>query len=211
MHLGIVNLRKILFSKLIWSIPTTEKKIYLTFDDGPTPGITPLVLSFLRQVNAKATFFCLGKQAELNPNLISQIKNDGHSIANHGYEHISGFTSSLTQYIKNVDMGAASTRSTLYRPPYGRITPRQIFHLKNKYNIVWWTCLSMDFNPKTSPEKCLKKIIKKTKPGAIIVFHDTNKAASNLITILPAYLKHLVKHHYQFETLMEFEMPKLSF
>jgi len=207
MHLGIVNLHKILFSKLIWSIPTTQRKIYLTFDDGPTPGITPLVLSFLRQVNAKATFFCLGKQAELYPNLISQIKSDGHLIANHGYEHISGFTSSLAAYIKNINMGANATGSSLYRPPYGRITPRQIFHLKNKYTIVWWTCLSMDYDSRISPEQCLKKIFKKTKPGAIIVFHDTSKAANNLITILPAYLKRLVRDNYQFETLKEVELP----
>ena len=196
------TLCKILFPKVIWKISNLEKKIYLTFDDGPTPGITPLVLSVLKQYNAKATFFILGTQAELYPHLVDQIKNEGHLIANHGYRHIDGFFSSTANYIKNVEQGAVITGSSLFRPPYGRITPWQLLHLKNKHKIVLWSCMSMDFSAKYTPEQCLSKTLKNICPGAIIVFHDTEKAAHNLFEILPELLKRLGRENYQIETLL---------
>ncbi len=195
------NLCKVLFPKVIWKISTLDKKIYLTFDDGPTPGITPLVLSFLKQYKAKATFFMLGIQAEQYPELVSQIQNEGHLVANHGYRHIDGFFSSTTHYIKNAEDGAVITGSALFRPPYGRLTPWQLTHLKKKHKIVLWSCMSMDFSAKYTPEQCLRKTIRSIHPGAIMVFHDTEKAAYNLIKILPELLKRLESDNYQVETL----------
>lgn len=197
------NLLKMLFPKLVWKVSTKEKKVYLTFDDGPTPGITPLVLAFLKQYGAKATFFCLGSQAEQNPGLMRQISEEGHLLANHGYEHINGFFSSTVSYVKNVEQGAAIVGSGFFRPPYGRITPWQLLRLKDRYKIVLWSCMSMDFKANVTPEKCLALTLKKIHPGAIIVFHDTEKAAGNMLDILPKLLERLRMGGYQLETLME--------
>jgi peptidoglycan-N-acetylglucosamine deacetylase len=195
------NLFKKLFPGVIWKVSTPDKKIYLTFDDGPTPGITPLVLSFLKQYNAKATFFVMGTQVEQYPQLTAQIQNEGHLIANHGYRHIDGFFSSTTYYINNAEQGALISGSSLFRPPFGRITPWQLYRLKKKYQIVLWSCMSMDFNSKYKPEQCLSKTLKSIQPGAIIVFHDTEKATDNLLKILPELLNKLQINNYQTETL----------
>jgi peptidoglycan-N-acetylglucosamine deacetylase len=197
------KLFKMMFPKVIWKVSTLQKKIYLTFDDGPTPGISPLVLSLLKQYKAKATFFNLGVQAELHPDLVKQFQGEGHLVANHGYRHIDGFFSSTVNYINNVEKGATITGSYLFRPPYGRITPWQFSRLKKRHKIIWWSCMSMDFNSKYTPERSLRKIIKNIFPGAIIVFHDTEKAANNLKKILPELLMHLEKAGYAMETLEE--------
>jgi peptidoglycan/xylan/chitin deacetylase (PgdA/CDA1 family) len=201
MFWACTNLCKKLFPRVIWKVATPDKKIYLTFDDGPTPGITPLVLAFLKQYNAKATFFVLGAQVEQYPQLTAQIQNEGHLIANHGYRHIDGFYSSTTYYINNAEQGALISESSLFRPPFGRITPWQLYRLKKKHQIVLWSCMSMDFSSKYKPEQCLSKTLKSIQPGAIIVFHDTEKASDNLLKILPKLLNKLQINNYQTETL----------
>jgi peptidoglycan/xylan/chitin deacetylase (PgdA/CDA1 family) len=196
-----VNCINLVYPKLVWKIPTQNKVIYLTFDDGPTPNVTPQVLALLHQYNAKATFFCLGAQAARHPDIINQIKTEGHEVANHGYSHVDGFFTSTNDYIKNAEEGAFITQSKLFRPPYGRITPLQYFKLKRKYKIVKWSIMSKDYNNKLTPEQCLKRTMKRISPGAIVVMHDSEKAAKNVIAMLPELLKILNKNNYQSESL----------
>jgi peptidoglycan/xylan/chitin deacetylase (PgdA/CDA1 family) len=192
---------KQLFPQLIWDITTTEKKIYLTFDDGPEPFITKKVLGLLHQFNARATFFCLGEKAEQHPELISLIKTNGHAVCNHGYKHISGFTSGKKRYVDNCIKGADVIQSTLFRPPYGRITPWQIKALSQQFKIIQWSIMSMDFSSRATPDECTKNVINNIYPGAIVVFHDTQQAFRNLEIALPAILETLQNKGFKFEGL----------
>jgi peptidoglycan-N-acetylglucosamine deacetylase len=192
---------KRLFPLLIWDIPTTEKKIFLTFDDGPEPLITPKVLGLLHTYNAKATFFCLGNKAIQYPELIQEIKKHGHTIGNHGFNHISGFLSKKNQYVQNCMKGAEVTHSLLFRPPYGRITPWQMKSILPHYKIIQWSIMSMDFSSTCTPEKCINNVISNIYPGAIVVFHDSQKAFPNLETALPLILETLQNKGYTFEGL----------
>lgn len=192
---------KKLFAGLTWDLPAFGKEIYLTFDDGPTPRVTREVLALLRSYNVKATFFCLGSKAEKFPELLQEIRNEGHQIGNHGYSHISGFTSSIRRYAENALKGSQITNSKLFRPPYGRITPWQISQLKNTHKIILWSILSRDYNQKLTPAKCIKNVFKNAYPGAIVVFHDNEKASSNVLAALPDILYELKKQGYQFLTI----------
>jgi len=188
---------KWIFPQLVWTIPTLEKKIYLTFDDGPTPEITSLVLALLLQHKAKATFFCLGSRIELFPETIEEIKLAGHVIGNHGYQHRSGFFTPIKKYVENARKGAEISGSKLFRPPYGRITPWQIRKLKKDYRLILWTIMSMDFKQHLSAEQCLNNVVKHIEPGAIIVFHDNEKAKEKILQVPPALLKWLDINGYE--------------
>lgn len=177
------------FSQLVWEIPATEKDIYLTFDDGPTPEITSQVLALLFQYKAKATFFCLGAKIEQYPHLFQQIKAAGHVVGNHGYEHRSGFSTSQKKYVENARHGEEISGGLLFRPPYGRITPWQSRELRDHYKIIMWSIMSMDFDAHTTPEQCFLNCIQHIKPGSIIVFHDMEKAKNNVLTVLPRLLE----------------------
>jgi peptidoglycan-N-acetylglucosamine deacetylase len=188
---------KKLFPQLIWEMPDIEKTVYLTFDDGPTPGVTPRVLDFLLQYQVQATFFCLGSRAEQCPSLPELIRAGGHTVGNHGYLHLSGFTTASETYYENARRGAIITNSNLFRPPYGRIAPWQISALKKYYRIVMWTIMSMDFSYKTTVFQCLKNVKENIHPGAIIVFHDSVQAGENLLQVLPDLLNWLKDNGYQ--------------
>ncbi len=190
-----------LFPKLIWKIPSTEKTIYFTFDDGPTPQVTPKVLDFLFQYNAKATFFCTGSKAEKYPELVAAIRNAGHVVGNHGYKHISGLFSKTTSYLENANKGAAITQSNLFRPPYGRIMPWQINAIKSMHSIVQWSIMGMDFKLVGNPGKCYKNVVDNASSGYIVVFHDTEQAEECLAEVLPRLLKHFTEEGYDFRTL----------
>ena len=191
------------FPQMVWEIPTAEKQIYITFDDGPTPEVTPQVLAFLLKYNAKATFFCLGSKIEQNPYLLDEIKAAGHTIGNHGFHHLSGFSTSLAMYLQNVRQGEQLSGSKLYRPPYGRITPRQMNHLKKDYMLVMWSIMSMDFDTNTSPTQCLHNITNNIKPGAIILLHDSEKAQRNVLQVLPELLMWMDRNGYRAKALEE--------
>jgi peptidoglycan-N-acetylglucosamine deacetylase len=195
-------LRRIL-PQLVWDIPVSDKKVYLTFDDGPTPEVTPRVLAFLREYNALATFFCLGSEAEKYSFLVEQIRADGHEVGNHGYLHLSGFSTSTKRYVANALKGGEITKSHLFRPPYGRITPWQIYQLKGRYRIVNWSIMSGDFSAGISADQCLKGVIENVAPGSILVFHDTLQAGEKLLVVLPALLQWLTENGYKMETLKE--------
>jgi peptidoglycan/xylan/chitin deacetylase (PgdA/CDA1 family) len=195
------NIAAIFFKDLTWSFPGQDKELYLTFDDGPTSVITEWVLSVLREYNAKATFFCIGKNAENNPEILRQIIDEGHSIGNHGYSHIKGWCTSNKKYLQNIRKASEYINSNLYRPPYGRIKPSQIKQLKKDFHIIMWDVLTRDYNNKLSKEKCLKKTLKSIKPGSIIVFHDTLKAEKNLKYVLPKVLKFYSEKGFQFNSI----------
>ncbi|MCK5774958.1 MAG: polysaccharide deacetylase family protein [Bacteroidales bacterium] len=190
-----------LFNKsLIWKIPNDEKKIYLTFDDGPTPELTVDILKYLTKYKAKATFFCVGDNIRKHPELIKEIQNNGHKIGHHTYNHISGWNTSTKAYIENVNNGHKLLDSNLFRPAYGRITLSQIKKLRLDYKIIMWSVLSGDFDINLSEEKCLKNALK-AKTGDIVVFHDNIKSTQKIHEVLPRFLAHYTKLGYQFSVI----------
>jgi len=191
------------YPRLIWDVPNNENKIYLTFDDGPIPEITEWVLDVLDEFKIKATFFCLGSNVAKNPNLFNKIKESGHAIGNHSYHHLSGWETNDEDYISNIKKSNELINAKLFRPPYGRIKKSQISELVDDFKIIMWDVLSGDFDPKTTPEKCYKNVIKNTKPGSVIVFHDSVKASENLKYALPRTIEHLLNQGYVFELLEE--------
>jgi len=187
-----------LFPRLIWRYPEDENKVYITFDDGPTEVITPWVLDTLKQHNARATFFCLGKKVEMHPDIFDRIKAEGHAVGNHGYSHIKGWENGTGQYIQDVDLANELIGSTLFRPPYGRIKPNQVRLLKNRYKIVMWSILSMDYSRWVTPKRCANIVLNSLRPGAIIVFHDSKKAESNMKFALVKLLEEVKKRGLEF-------------
>lgn len=181
-----------LFLEVKTHVPSQLNEVYLTFDDGPHPEITPWVLDVLDQYQAKATFFCLGKNVEKYPSVYEQILKKGHSVGNHSYSHPYGGNTNTQIYVQDVDRASKIINSTLFRPPYGRITPRQYWELKKRYSIVLWDVLSQDYDLTQSPEKIIDRVLKKTKPGSIIVFHDSDKASALLKKTLPFILEQLI-------------------
>lgn len=174
-----------------------EKKIYLTFDDGPTPEVTPWVLSLLNKYQFKATFFCLGKKAVKHFKIIEEIKEAGHSVGNHGFEHLKGWKTTTKLYIENTHKGANILNTKLFRPPYGKITPIQWFKLRKHYQIIFWDYLSKDYLPQENFTHFYNKLIKHTKPNYIIVFHDSIKAFSQLTLHLENYFVWLKENNYK--------------
>ncbi|MGM0503209.1 MAG: polysaccharide deacetylase family protein [Bacteroidota bacterium] len=190
-----------IFQHLTWYFPGRENELFLTFDDGPTPEVTPWVLSVLKEYNARATFFCLGKKVGQNPGLFQQITNEGHAVGNHGYSHFSGWKTRNQEYYKDINRASELIHSKLFRPPYGEITPRQIRKLKKEYRIIMWDVLSYDYHPGVSPQKCLKNVLKKTTSGSVIVFHDKAKANVNLQYVLPEILKYYTEQGFVFKPI----------
>lgn len=177
---------------LIWNMEG-EQEVFLTFDDGPTPGITEWILAELSKHNAKATFFCLGKNAEQYPDLYEMIIAQGHKVGNHTYSHQKGWRMSLERYVEDVDFGNQFLKSDLFRPPYGRIKPSQARVLSERYSLIMWDVLSQDYSQLISPRQCLRNVTKYVKAGSIVVFHDSNKSFRNLRYALPRTLDYLDK------------------
>lgn len=184
-----------------WRIPTEEKVLYLTFDDGPIPEVTPWVLDTLRRYNAKATFFCVGDNVKKNPSVFQQVLAEGHAVGNHTFNHLNGWDSENISFFHNVRHCAKLVKSSLFRPPYGRLTPKQTQFLTRHYQIVMWDVLSGDFDQTISKEDCLSNVMASTKRGSIIVFHDSQKAAERMMYTLPRVLEHFAAKGYRFESL----------
>ena len=181
-----------LFPDLIWRIED-ERGVYLTFDDGPTPGITEWILATLRRYNAKATFFVLGKNVELYPDLYKKILAEGHSVGNHTYSHQKGVRMSLERYLEDIEFASDTVQSNLFRPPYARVTPSQLRAVAKHYKIVMWSIISRDYNRKITRERCLQGVIPHIKAGEIILFHDSEKSFANMSYALPKTLEHIEK------------------
>lgn len=184
-----------------WKVKTNDKVLYLTFDDGPHPSITPMVLSILEEYNAKATFFCVGDNVTKYPEILNDIINKGHAVGNHTFNHIKGWQSTNQSYINNIKKAAEVIPSNLFRPPYGRIKPSQIKLLKNDYRIIMWSILTRDYDKSLNPYTALKHLNKLTKPGDVVVFHDSEKAKENMLVMLKGMLQHFNQQQYQFKAL----------
>jgi len=194
-------MRRIYPSSLEWKISTREKELYLTFDDGPIPGATPWVLDELARFNAKASFFCVGENAFRNPDILQKISIQGHAKGNHTFNHLKAWNTPLSEYLDNVSKCRTVVDSTLFRPPHGQITRKLAKILSAEYRIIMWSILSRDFDKNVSPETCLRSTIKDTRPGSIVVFHDSEKAWERLQYVLPRYLGHFSEKGYSFSIL----------
>ena len=195
---------KKLFPGCLWDIKTKDKTLYLSFDDGPHPVITPYVLKLLKQYNAKATFFCIGENVQNYPEVYQQIINEGHATGNHTHNHINGWKTADNDYMQNIYAAGKFISSGLFRPPYGRIKRSQIRLLKQEQpemKIVMWNILAGDWVTELEPEKCYKRIKGKISNGDIIVFHDTDKAFPRLEYALPKILSHFTEASYHFEKI----------
>ena len=189
------------FPSLLWSKKRDKKILYLTFDDGPYNMLSPFILDELKKYKAKATFFYLGSKAEKYPELIKRCKDENHKIGNHTYSHPNGWKTKNSRYYQDIEKANKLLNSNLFRPPYGRIKPSQINHLKKYYKIIMWDILSWDFDKKTSPEECYNNIIKNTKSGSIIVLHENEKSAKTVKEVLPKILSYFSSQGFKFEKL----------
>jgi Predicted xylanase/chitin deacetylase len=189
------------YHSMLWQMPKKEKKLYLTFDDGPNEGITTEILKVLDEYHAKATFFCLGKNVALCPELLETIKQKGHQIGNHTYSHLNGIKTPLNAYLNDIEKADTLIRSKLLRPPYGKISVRQIKRLKKRFRIVAWSVIAYDWDKTFSPEQCLNAILKQAENGSIIVLHDSEKAKTTMLSVLPRLLEHYSDLGYEFATL----------
>jgi peptidoglycan/xylan/chitin deacetylase (PgdA/CDA1 family) len=191
-------LKKIAPAALNWVVKTREKEIFLTFDDGPFPGVTDNILHLLDAYNAKATFFCTGRQAQRHPRFIDMIKDRGHSLGNHTFNHISGWGNSAKNYINDINLCNDVFQSNLFRPPYGRIMPGQVKMLKNRFNIIMWTQITHDYKKEIISSEKISKLKTTVIPGSIILMHDSEKAAKNVIVILKNLLEYFSDKGYCF-------------
>ena len=199
---------KKLFSNYVWDIPNNGNKVYLTFDDGPTPEITEWTLNLLKEYNAKATFFCIGDNIRKYPEIFMKVIGDGHSIGNHTYNHLNGWKTSTDYYIENAKLyetehyNLQPANCHLFRPPYGKIKPSQSKILRKLgYKIIMWDVISYDFDATISKEQCLENVFKNVQSGSIIVFHDSKKAFQNLEYVLPRTLEFLKDKGFVFEKI----------
>lgn len=195
---------KKLYRQCIWGFPAGSKTIYLTFDDGPHPKATPFVLHELNRYNAKATFFCIGKNVVKEDDIYQQVISEGHGIGNHTYDHLNGWRSENDIYLNNIVEANEYINSNLFRPPYGRIKRTQAKQLSVLYpgiKVIMWSVLSGDFDTNISPEKCLNNVLHNAKDGAVIVFHDSEKAFDKLVFALPKVLEYFAKKGYRFEKI----------
>ncbi|MGA3014990.1 MAG: polysaccharide deacetylase family protein, partial [Bacteroidales bacterium] len=174
------------------SVPTKEKVIYLTFDDGPIPEVTPDVLNILKENKIKATFFSVGDNVKKHPDVFASLIAEGHAIGNHTFHHLNGWKTPPAEYLDDVNHCNELLNTKLFRPPYGKVTPSQYFLLRKKYKIILWSALSGDYHAGISKEQCLSNVIESTGPGSIVVFHDSLKAKENLFYTLPRFIDHFL-------------------
>lgn len=196
-----VIVRKI-YPDLIWHLPTQKKKIYLTFDDGPIPGITPWVLEQLKKYNAKATFFCVGDNVSKHHSIYNSILENGHTTGNHTQNHLNGWFTLNKTYLKNIKDCSNHVNSKLFRPPYGKITRKQIKAVVQNFKIIMWDVLSYDFDVDVKPEKVLTNVILNAGSGSIVVMHDSIKAEKNLRYALPKILEYFTDRGFLFEAIV---------
>lgn len=190
-----------LFPNFTWRIPTGEKILHLTFDDGPIPEVTPWVLDQLAAYQATATFFCVGDNVRKHPDVLEMVKKAGHTVGNHSFHHLNGWLTDNVKYFLNVRRCAQALRSNLFRPPYGKLKPKQAEFLQRHYRIVMWDVLSGDFDPEISREQCLGNVLENARNGSIVVFHDSLKAWEKLQFALPKVLAYFAGEGYRFEGL----------
>lgn len=200
-----------LFPKRVWAFPNSKNSVYLTFDDGPIPIVTPWVIKVLKQYKSKATFFCIGHNVTKHENIFQQIIEEGHSIGNHTYHHLNGWSTKTKDYINNCEKcednlnrvkDYKSKSNPLFRPPFGKLTLKQSKTLQERgFHIIMWDVLSADFDAKISNKKCLENVLKNIQPGSIVVFHDSLKSYDKLRYVLPKVLDFLKINNINCESI----------
>jgi len=190
---------------LVWEMPAeNEPSVYITFDDGPHPSATPFALEQLAKYNAKATFFCVGENVTRYPDVYNQILQQGHTTANHTFNHMNGWKTGTDTYLRNIDKAEKHIHSTLFRPPYGRIKRSQAKMIGERHpgwKIIMWDVLAGDFDKQITPEQCLDNVLSNIKPGSIIVFHDSDKAWERMSYTLPLVLGYCSKQNWNMKAI----------
>lgn len=192
---------RLLYRKAVWNFSQREKVVYLTFDDGPIPEVTPWLLDLLKKENIKTSFFCVGENVQKHPEVFQQILDDGHSVGNHTFNHIQGLKSGNYRYLANIEKANTLIGSNLFRPPHGFLKRSQYKRLSRKYRIVMWDVLSRDFDNRISAKEVHNNVMGYVRPGSIITFHDSLKAEKNLKEALPEVIRSLKKQGYRFEAI----------
>lgn len=187
---------RLFFPSTIWRIRTKSKLIYLTFDDGPIPEVTPKVLDILDEYGWKATFFCVGDNVSKYPEMYKEVLRRGHAVGNHTFNHVRGYRYSVEEYVENVRKASEYIDSKLFRPPHGRIKSSQIKALKNDYKIIMWDLITYDYDRNKKPDKILKTIKRNLRKGSIVVFHDSLKSKANVLEVLPKALEYWTQKGY---------------
>ncbi|MDR2853971.1 MAG: polysaccharide deacetylase family protein [Prevotellaceae bacterium] len=202
MHLQIPRFLRPLFGKnLLWTMPTNRKEVFLTFDDGPVPEVTPQLLDLLDKHGVKATFFCVGDNVQKYPELFEEVKRRGHLVGNHTFNHLKGWKTDTDLYVENVRKADKIIQSYLFRPPHGQISRSQNRALKADFQIVMWDIISYDYDKNLSPARVLQNVTKHTRSGSIIVFHDSIKAQKNMFDALPKALEFWKNEGYELSLL----------
>lgn len=186
---------------ICWKVPQAENNLYLTFDDGPHPICTPLVLDILKDLNIKASFFCVGKQVRLYPEIYQRILKEGHQVGNHSFSHLNGWKTHTDDYLSDVVLAEELINSSLFRPPYGRITPTQFKALKSNFKIVMWDVLSQDYDSTISNAQVIQNVVLGVSKGSIVVLHDNEKTTNRISLILPEIINQLHDRGWSFKTL----------
>ncbi len=190
-----------LYFNVVWRLPRKQKTVFLTFDDGPVPYYTEFVLDILEKHSVKATFFCVGENIEKYPEIFKNLKEKGHSVGSHTYNHIKGWATNFIKYSQNVKKAALLASSKLFRPPHGQIKILPALMLSAKYRIIMWDVLTKDYDNTISPEECFENVRNYVRNGSIIVFHDSEKAHKNLQYALPKTIEYLKAKGYEFATI----------
>jgi len=184
-----------------WRKCSQEKIIYLTFDDGPIPEVTPWVLDVLDKYQIKATFFCVGENVEKYPEVYQEVLKRGHRTGNHTYNHIRGFFTSTKTYLENINKASECIDSTLFRPPHGELRLAQLIEIRKKFEVIQWDVITRDYDNDLSEQRVLNGVKKYTRNGSIIVFHDSIKAHRNMRFAMPKAVEWLLQEGYEFRTL----------
>ncbi len=192
-------LYRIFFPGVIWRIPSKEKCVYLTFDDGPIPEVTPWVLDTLDRYHIKATFFCVGDNVQKYPDIYQMVIDKGHHVGNHTHNHLQGISTWTLNYLKNVAMAGEYIKSNLFRPPHGHMRLPQVLTLRKDYKIIMWDVVTRDYSPHMTPKGVLNVVKNYTRNGSVIVFHDSLKAQNNMQQALPRAIEWLQQEGYRFK------------
>lgn len=190
-----------LYSSAVWRFSETERIVYLTFDDGPIPEVTPWVLDLLREENIRATFFCVGENVMKYPEVYQRVLADGHSVGNHTYNHWQGLKHGNDAFFRNIEKAGEYIHSDLFRPPHGWMKASQYRHLKQKYKIIMWDLITCDYDRRLTSEQVFRNVADYVRPGSIITFHDSIKAQAHLMNVLPRAIRWMKEQGYLFEAI----------
>lgn len=190
-----------IYSEAVWVIPNHERKVFLTFDDGPVPEVTPIVLDILKSRDIKATFFCVGENVFHYPELFERIIDEGHAIGNHTYHHTQGMKCSDRYYFQDIEQADRLIGSCLFRPPHGLMSLSQYQYLSRRYQIIMWDVISCDYDQRLTPEHCFCNVVDFIRDGSIITFHDSERAQKNVLGALPRTIDFLLEQGYRFDKI----------